>query len=160
LFIFPLSDLLLIIVLSYCSPFSLNHKSSLEAVQNKFLSFLCYRYNISLFLCFYFGYFLSWDSLELRRIKIYLYFLFNVVNNNINCLELFCRLSFMVQQRFTRSHVTLYVSIVSNQRTNYAMNSLINRILQPTNKYNIYLFYFHTLYSFKQNINYYILGSN
>lgn len=101
------------------SPFSLKNKSSLEAVHNIFLSFLCYRCNIShssyapildiLFL----------DSVELRWIKFDLYFLYSVAHSNIDCPKLLYRLSFMVPQRFSRSHVTFYIS---SQRTNYAIN--------------------------------------
>jgi Reverse transcriptase (RNA-dependent DNA polymerase) len=99
--------------LEYCSIIWSNnlqkHHLTLEAIQNKFLGFLCYRCNIPRIPHTSYGpilTFFSLDSLELRRIKLDLYFLYNILHNNIDCPEFLNRLSFLVPQRSTRSRAS------------------------------------------------------
>lgn len=143
--------------LDYCSivwsPYLLKHKSSLETVQNKFLGFLCYRCNIPRIphtsyvpileiLCL--------DSLELRRIKLDLCYLYNVLHNNIDCPEFLSHLSFLVPQRITRAVNTFYIP---TQPNNYMLNYPISRVMYLSNKYKIDFFSHPSLFSFKKHLN-------
>lgn len=144
-------------LLDYCSiiwsPYLHKHKVSLEAVQNKFLGFLCYRCNIPRIPHTSYAPILdllNMDSLELRRIKLDICFLYNVLHNNNDCPEFLSCLSFLVPQRITRSNVTFYTP---TQQTNYALNCPISRIMYLSNKYKIDLFTNQSLSSFKQYLN-------
>jgi len=112
--------------LEYCSlVWSLylqGHKKSLEAVQHAFLRFLCFNCNIpreshsdySTILTS-----LNLDSLEIRRTKLDLNFLYNLLKNNIHCSEFLHKLNFYVPAYSTKANITfLFVRNIVNYASN------------------------------------------
>lgn len=93
-------------------PYYINHKLALENVQRKFLKFLSFKTDaiypergiaqISLLSRF------DMNSLELRRKCSSISFLYNLLNNNIDCPELLSQLCFNVPNYPSRLNYTFY----------------------------------------------------
>jgi hypothetical protein len=115
----------------------------------RFLSFNCNIYRaphswyIHLLNC------LKLDSLELRRNKLDLIFLYKLINNLIDSSELLSIINFKVINCNLRNSNLFYKFPTS---TSLISNSPINRILKLANKYNIDSFV-NSLYEFKRNVN-------
>lgn len=123
-------------ILEYCSviwnPQYITYIQSLEKLQLKFLKHLHFRHSR----CFI-EYQESCDHynimpLNSRRTLIDMSFLHGIINSDIDCVELASKiLCFCVPKLRTR-HTTLFAT--SCKRTNYARNSLVNRLHRSYNK--------------------------
>jgi hypothetical protein len=137
---------------SLWSPHQLNIKHDIKIIQNRFLRFLFFNCNIyraphssyvHLLNC------LKLDFLELRRNKLDLIFLYNLINNLIDSSELLSMINFKVINYSLKNNDLHYPFSTS---TNLMSNSPINQILKLANKYNIGPIV-NSLYKFKININ-------
>jgi hypothetical protein len=94
--------------------------------------------------------YLNLESLEQRRIRLDLYFIFKLLNGHINCPNLISRLSFKVSPAHTRSTNLFYLK---SQTTNYATNTPLLKIMNSVNNYNIDPFFSTSFYSYKNHVS-------
>jgi len=144
--------------LEYCSliwsPYLKGQIKSLEAVQHAFLRFLCFNCHIPRephtdydpILTT-----LNLDSLETRRIKLDLNFLYNVLNNKVDCPEFLQKLNFYVPAYATRSN-TIFFTL--RQKSYYACNTPSTRVMKFLNVLNIDIFACNSLESFKHHVSF------
>jgi Reverse transcriptase (RNA-dependent DNA polymerase) len=136
------------------SPYQSGHKSRLEKVQQKFLRFLSFKCSIPREPHSSYAPLLSilnLETLEQRRLRLDLYFLYKLLSGNIDCPNFLSQLSFLTPVRITRSK---YVFHLKKQVTNYAGNTPCNRIMKTVNELEIDLFISPNLYSFKIYCNF------
>lgn len=126
------------------------HIDSLEKVQNKFTKYLLFKfhfpyqnlsYETRLLLC-------GLQTLENRRRKALLIFLYRLLGGLIDCENLLRAVSFHVPSRRTRQFQLFFER---THRTNYGRSAFIDRLV---NNFNVYFFdcdIFHsTLYALKR----------
>ena len=126
-------------LLEYCciiwSPYYQLYISRLEKIQRKFIKFLCFKLNVIFdknnyeLIVKYFG--LSF--LISRRHYFDLCFVFNVLNNRVNCSDILNLFSLHVPNRATRGSHLLQVPF---HRTLYAQKSPLCRMAKLAMEYN------------------------
>lgn len=143
--------------LEYCSliwsPYLKGQIKALEAVQQAFLRFLCFNCQIPREPHTNYGPILTslnLDSLEIRRTKLDLNFLYNVLNNNVDCPEFLQKLNFYVPTYATRSNTTFFIM---RQKYNYAHNTPSIRVMKFLNVLNTDIFDCNSLESFKHHVS-------
>jgi Reverse transcriptase (RNA-dependent DNA polymerase) len=122
------------------SPCQLGLIKEIEAIQNRFLRFISINCNIhrephspyTPLLNF-----LHLDTLEVRRKKVDLYFLYKLLNNLIDSPELLSMINIKTPLCKLRSVELFYLSLAT---TNLMSNSPIYRIMKLANIYNVDLF--------------------
>jgi hypothetical protein len=110
---------------------------SLEAIQNRFLRFISYKYNILRLLYLdYTPLLIQLNVISLAETKriIDLKFLYNLVNDLINYPKLLNCLNFNVPERQTKSFYILF------QKTSYKHVSPLNRLMKLANDDQVDLF--------------------
>jgi len=128
----------------------------LEKVLHKFLRYISFKcsiprephssYNPLLSL-------LNLLTLEHRRISLDLWFLYKLLNGNVDCPDFLSRLTFYTPAFNTRSKNASRLNI---QVTKYANYVLCNRLMQTINTFKIDMFSSSNLDSFKSHCNYLI----
>lgn len=126
---------------------------AIESIQNRFLRTVSFRCNVirqphtsyQPLLSF-----LNLESLETRRIRLDLCFIFKLLNGDIYCPNLLAKLTFNIPNRSTRQSNTFYVPF---QSTNYSKNAPVNRCMLLVNKYNPDLFLCTTINAFNIYLN-------
>lgn len=130
------------------SPYTLGPIYSIEAIQNRFLRLISIKCSIKRLphtsyepLLLY----LNIDTLQNRRIKSDISFLFKLLNGYIYCPDLLSNISFLVPGHSTRQTDTFYVPF---QRTLYGKNAPLIRCMQHVNNFNLDLFICYSVSSF------------
>jgi len=130
------------------SPYTLGPIYSIEAIQNRFLRIISIKCNIKRLphtsyepLLLY----LNIDTLQNRRIKNDISFIFKLLNGYIYCPDLLSNISFLVPGHSTRQTDTFYMPF---QRTLYGKNAPLFRCMQHVNNYNVDLFICYSVSSF------------
>lgn len=130
------------------SPYTLGPIYSIEAIQNRFLRLISIKCNIKRLphtsyepLLLY----LNIDTLQNRRIKNDISFIFKLLNGYIYCPDLLSNISFLVPGHSTRQTDTFYVPF---QRTLYGKNAPLIRCMQHVNNFNVDLFICYSVSSF------------
>jgi len=139
------------------SPSANIHTQYLESIQNRFLRFLSYKCNIPRLPHSPYNPLLStlnMSSLAVRRNILDFKFLFKLVNGYIDCPELLSFINLYVPQRQIRNTYTFHNHL---HRTNYIMNSPLNRTTRLANETQIDFFNIHSIESFCYYINRYYL---
>jgi hypothetical protein len=111
------------------SPYKSGPTDYIEAVQNRFLSFLAFKSGVHCQRHTSYSPLLTLTNLEtlgLRRIRLDLCFTFKLLNDIINCSELLVKFNFLVPTSCTRNSYTFYVPF---HCTNYAKNAPITRLM-------------------------------
>ena len=136
---------------SIWSPKRFNHEIMLEKVQHKFLRFCSYKLKnpVSIFDHDY-STILNTVNLETlsarRRISDH-FFVFNLINNHIDCLSVLMQINFYVPERVLRSRAGLQPLI---SRSTYGLIIPVNRIIADSSTlYNIINFFNGSLHTFK-----------
>lgn len=123
------------------SPNSLILNQTLDSVQNSFLRFLSFKCNVERLS--HSGYegvsgFFNIPTLRNRRKYLAYIFLFNLLNNKIECQEILERLNFKAKIILTRNNDLFTLKII---RTNYSFSSPINSLMSIANSVNLDLFF-------------------
>ena len=82
---------------------------------------------------------LNIESLERRRFNIDTQFMYNLLNNKIDCSELLSKISFNVPNHNLRTTNTFYVQPF---KQNYSLHSPLNRIMYNCNSLENFDFFF------------------
>ena len=135
------------------SPSRIGPIRAIESIQNRFLRFLSFKCDIqrqphSSYLPILT--ILNMESLEIRRKRLDLCFIFKLLNGQVYCPCLISILSFLVPNRSTRQINTFYVPL---QSTNYGKNAPMNRCMELVNTYNVDLFLCTNVELFKIYLN-------
>jgi len=89
-------------------------------------------------------------TLQIKRIRLDLYFTFKLLNGIINCSELLAKFNFLVPTSRTRKSNRFYTPF---HRNNYAQNAPITRLIGHMNRYNVDLFFYNNNVSFNVYFN-------
>jgi len=146
------------------SPYSSGPIHSLEAIQNRFLRILSNKCNIQRLPHTSYEPLLSYlnmNTLQVRRVKHDICFIYKLLNGYVNCPDLLSDVSFLVPGHTTRQTYTFYVPF---QRTLYGKNAPLIRSMQYVNDFNFDMFFctsivLFNLY-FSNLINYLIVYNN
>ncbi|KAF0746989.1 Reverse transcriptase domain-containing protein, partial [Aphis craccivora] len=95
--------------------------------------------------------YLNIDTLQIRRIKNDISFIFKLLNGYIYCPDLLSNISFLVPGHSTRQTDTFYVPF---QRTLYGKNAPLIRCMQHVNNFNVDLFIYYSVSSFNLYLRY------
>ena len=127
------------------------HILKLESVQNKFTKFLLYKLrfpykNLSYTTRIQLA---GIDSLEKRRHKAMVFFLYKLINGQICCNQLISKILFRIPNRVTRSRDMFYIR---QHRTNYGFHCFSDRLMinYMENFENIDVFNFVNFNAFKR----------
>jgi len=117
------------------SPSRIGPIRAIESIQNRFLRFLSFKYDIqrqphSSYLPLLTV--LNMESQEIRRKRLDLCFIFKLLNGQVYCPNLISNLSFLVPSRSTKQLNTFYVPL---QSTNYGKNAPMNKCMELVNTY-------------------------
>ena len=135
------------------SPSRVGPIQTIDSLQNRFLRFLSFNCGIQRQPHSSYQPLLSLsniETLETRRKRSDLCFIFKLINGQVYCPELLSSLSFLVPNRSTRQLNTFYVSF---QSTNYARNSPMNRVMELVNIFHVDLFSCTTIDTFNVYLN-------
>lgn len=127
-------------VMEYCctiwSPSYVTHIKRLEKVQRKFIKFLCFKSGIDFDMFPYENHlkYFSLPHLLTRRMFFDILFAFKVVNNIIDCPNIFQLFSFNIPTRDLRRHAIFNVEY---HRTNYGKHSSLTRICNTVNSMDV-----------------------
>jgi hypothetical protein len=135
------------------SPYTSGQIHSLEVIQNRFLRLISIKCNIQrlphtsyeLLLLY-----LNIDTLQIRRVKHDICFLYKLLNGYIYCPDLLSNFFFIVPDHTTNQTDTYYVPF---QRTVHSKNAPIIRFMQHVNTFNIDVFICNSVSSFKFYLN-------
>lgn len=94
---------------------------------------------------------LDLETLERRRLRLDIYFLFKILNGIMYCLEFLSRLTFNTSVKITRSNNIFYIR---TQLTNYSIHLPVNSLIQFVNNLELELFYSPSLLRFKSYCNF------
>ena len=135
--------------LEYCSfiwsPHSVTMREKLERVQRKFVKFLSFKCKLSTDLsyaerCDHF----NLTSLEARRNMLDLRIVNKILNNQVDCPDLLCRIGFGIPMNRSRRRL-----FVSNHRLRVSQNSPVSRSTNLAN--NVDLDVFSPVPEFRRN---------
>ncbi|XP_050534985.1 uncharacterized protein LOC126902005 [Daktulosphaira vitifoliae] len=115
------------------SPFVASEIKKIESVQNRFLTCLSYKLNKNRINYENFRDSLKMDSLLFRRQYLDIKWIYNLLNNKIDCPEILDKLPFNVPQLSLRNHSMFYIPTLAQ---NYSRNSPVNRMLYLCNSLN------------------------